>query len=344
MKERYLCKEIIERKGLSFSNPVNFEQYIETLSTYKYAICPPGNGIDTHRLWECIYLNVIPIVKRSIFTEKLNEKYKCIILDDWNDFDKEKLSNDYNKENVKENVKENANKYTMIHLCTFGNMPQFEKSINLFIEEAKNSGYFNTMDVFTQNNLPSEYVKFSESNPRGFGYWSWKPYIIRQMMKHYSENDIIIYADAGCVINLNENAKNKFKHWIDDVLTHPTHRLSFQMKHLLEDDWTKKDLIEYMDCANDIYSKTGQYSAAIQIYMNTKENREFIDEIIRISKVDNWHYISDESSRIANAQTFKDHRHDQSIYSLMIKKHGSLSYIDHWYDNNYPISANRRKF
>jgi hypothetical protein len=97
LKERCECKIKLESKGLKFGSNEPFEQYIKNLSTYKYAICPPGNGIDSHRIWECIYLNVIPIVKRSIFTEKLKEKICCIILDDWNEFDEGKILKEYVK-------------------------------------------------------------------------------------------------------------------------------------------------------------------------------------------------------------------------------------------------------
>jgi len=43
-----------------------FEGYIRKLSTYKYVISPPGNSIDCHRIWESIYLGVIPIVETNI--------------------------------------------------------------------------------------------------------------------------------------------------------------------------------------------------------------------------------------------------------------------------------------
>ena len=95
--ERLPCKEEIEKTGLVFERPqANFETYLKHLATFKYAICPPGNGIDSHRIWECLYLGVIPIVKRSLFTEKLKEKYPCVILlDSWSDFRQEDLIRAY---------------------------------------------------------------------------------------------------------------------------------------------------------------------------------------------------------------------------------------------------------
>lgn len=40
--------------------------YIEELIQHKFCMCPPGNGIDTHRVWECLYLGIIPVVKKCI--------------------------------------------------------------------------------------------------------------------------------------------------------------------------------------------------------------------------------------------------------------------------------------
>lgn len=90
--ERLECKEALEMK-LAFEQPKgNFEEYLDHLSKHKYAICPPGNGIDSHRIWECLYLGVIPIVKRSTFTELLSESYPCVILNSWQEFDQNSLS------------------------------------------------------------------------------------------------------------------------------------------------------------------------------------------------------------------------------------------------------------
>ena len=41
---------------------LEFSDYLKELNTYRFAMCVRGNGVDTHRLWECLYLNVIPVV------------------------------------------------------------------------------------------------------------------------------------------------------------------------------------------------------------------------------------------------------------------------------------------
>lgn len=93
--ERENCMKKISSKGLKFMPSLSFEKYLTTLASYKYAICPPGNGVDCHRIWECLYLGVIPILLHSVFSEELSKSFNCIVLKSWDDFDMEKLINNY---------------------------------------------------------------------------------------------------------------------------------------------------------------------------------------------------------------------------------------------------------
>jgi hypothetical protein len=94
-QERQACKDIVSSKGLAYGTHQGFEDYLHTLAKCKFAICPPGNGIDSHRLWECYYLNVIPIVLKSEFTLELQKYLPCIVLDSWDEFNKESVMNLY---------------------------------------------------------------------------------------------------------------------------------------------------------------------------------------------------------------------------------------------------------
>ena len=63
---------ILENNGVSVYHEtgLSFEEYCENMSKYKYVICPPGNGVDTHRVWEALYMGCIPIVlDHQIFQE-----------------------------------------------------------------------------------------------------------------------------------------------------------------------------------------------------------------------------------------------------------------------------------
>lgn len=90
--KRIVCKNILENK-IDMLHMVDPITNILRLSLYKYCICPQGNGLDTHRLWECYYLRVVPILLRNTYSEIIQKEtgLPMILLDSWMDFDYDKL-------------------------------------------------------------------------------------------------------------------------------------------------------------------------------------------------------------------------------------------------------------
>jgi len=81
---RSVCYNALRSK-FEFNTGRPREDYFVELKRHRYAICPRGNGLDTHRLWECLYLDVIPIMLK---TDSVNiGKLPIIYLDNWSDLD-----------------------------------------------------------------------------------------------------------------------------------------------------------------------------------------------------------------------------------------------------------------
>jgi hypothetical protein len=70
---------------------VNAQENWKRLSTYKWCACPEGNGADTHRIWEALYMKCIPIVVKSPFIDALmyytNNELPICVVDSWWDFE-----------------------------------------------------------------------------------------------------------------------------------------------------------------------------------------------------------------------------------------------------------------
>jgi len=47
-------------------NGVGFDEYLDNIYNHKFVVCPEGNGIDTHRIWEVLYMESIPITEDNI--------------------------------------------------------------------------------------------------------------------------------------------------------------------------------------------------------------------------------------------------------------------------------------
>lgn len=97
--KRKLCYDIITSKNIPNIPNTDYLNYLTILSSYKFAICPEGNGLDTHRFWECLYLKVIPICLKNHITEYYSKNFPIVLLDNWNDIDENMLHSFYNNAN-----------------------------------------------------------------------------------------------------------------------------------------------------------------------------------------------------------------------------------------------------
>ncbi len=94
------CFKSISGLGIKWVNNEKYYNYLKNLKKYKFCICPEGNGIDTHRFWECLYLDVIPICKKNILVEYYSKYFPIIILNKWGELDLKQLLKNYKKKKI----------------------------------------------------------------------------------------------------------------------------------------------------------------------------------------------------------------------------------------------------
>lgn len=99
--KRKKCYDIITSKTIPNLPNTDYLNYLTILSSYKFAICPEGNGLDTHRFWECLYLKVIPICLKNHITEYYSKNFPIVLLDDWNELNIEKMDEIFKQANWK---------------------------------------------------------------------------------------------------------------------------------------------------------------------------------------------------------------------------------------------------
>ncbi len=82
---REQCLSVLNKKQIPIFQRSPPHQYILELANSLFCICPEGNGIDTHRFWEALYLGTVPIVLRNTLTERFSKDFPCVLLDKWED-------------------------------------------------------------------------------------------------------------------------------------------------------------------------------------------------------------------------------------------------------------------
>lgn len=117
-KDRILCafntstneQRIEILHNLDLNNNVDYlrrakhKDYLRALSEYKLSVCPEGNGLDTHRIWESLLVETLPIVKKSTFTINLSSLgIPLMIIDDWKELqrlDKKQIEDIYSAKHI----------------------------------------------------------------------------------------------------------------------------------------------------------------------------------------------------------------------------------------------------
>jgi hypothetical protein len=84
--KRRCCHDVLTQKGVSFLSFMTPFDNLQRLTTYRYCVCPEGNGLDTHRLYEALLCGCVPIVVDTPFVRVLLHHYPSLpllVLSSW---------------------------------------------------------------------------------------------------------------------------------------------------------------------------------------------------------------------------------------------------------------------
>lgn len=210
-----------------------------------------------------------------------------------------------------------------IVFISFGSHCEYIDAGHRLINQAKQLNIFSETILYSPEYLQkdlefwSKHGTFISNNSRGYGYWLWKSYIIKKTMENMADNDILLYLDCGCEVSLDR--KNELLECINIVKTDKIIGTTISP----ERDWNKMDLIEKLDMNKNEYLDTLQRQAGANLFLVCKETRLLVNEWYELGS--DYHNIDDSPSIITNFECFQEHRHDQSIFSLLTKKYNIYS-------------------
>lgn len=88
LKKRLPLARILESKFGAFNVPDFSENgrlsYLKNIRKSNFVVCPEGNGVDTHRLWETLYMGSIPIIIENDVLEELVRHLPVLVIKNWN--------------------------------------------------------------------------------------------------------------------------------------------------------------------------------------------------------------------------------------------------------------------
>jgi hypothetical protein len=218
-----------------------------------------------------------------------------------------------------------------IHFITYGN-DKFAQAKKRLLKEAEDFGEFKTVRGYGPEDLPKEFVqKYSQilRLPRGGGYWIWRPIILKAKLDAMQDGDFLVYLDAGC--KLNKAGKNRFNEYISLLDESDYGIMSFQMSGnkgpgSLEREkvWTISQIFKYLNIELDSeHANSGQYLGGILVMKKNEHLLKIIDLLIKALEYDPLMY-TDYYNRGTQHAGFRENRHEQSVFSILRKIHGSV--------------------
>jgi hypothetical protein len=170
--------------------------------------------------------------------------------------------------------------------------------------------------VFSEKDLPKRINRIANNHPRGYGYWLWKPYIINKMLSQMDNDDVVLYVDGR-----SHFIGSKIL-WLEEFIDSAFDVLVFELDGKKEIEYTNNRTLKLLNLKSLDILESNQFAAGILLIRKTEASRELIKEWLKIS-INHHELFMDDLSSLEN-KDFRKHRHDQSVFSCLIKKSSTL--------------------
>lgn len=162
---------------------------------------------------------------------------------------------------------------------------------------------------------------------RGAGYWRWKPWIILDAFKKAREGDIVFYTDAAMEMIADPTPLYALAHAQPIVLFGYDQNLVGR-PILPMREWTKRDCFVLMNADEPRFHDAPQLLGGFQMYRVCDESREFLRMFAEAGMDDRKISDSPNECGLPNLSGFRDHRHDQSILTILAIQQNVRTYGD----------------
>lgn len=160
------------------------------------------------------------------------------------------------------------------------------------------------------------------SQPRGNGYWIWKPYFIKKTLDQLDYGDYLVYSDSGAAY------VDNIGYLVDELDKNNESIMVFGFEGFKEYQFTKRDAFVLMDCDEEHFVNSFHRCASYILIKKDDLSKKFIDEYLQYACDERIITDMENTMGLNNYEGFIDHRHDQSILSLLSKKWKIMPFRD----------------
>lgn len=244
-------------------------------------------------------------------------------------------------------------------LLTFGaGLPNWRAAANRVARQAHESGWFREVLVYDEKRLYRDFPQFFTAHERvlkpsvrGFGWWIWKPFLVARALEYGTTCgfDGVIYLDAGFEINTRTpRCKSRLAQYFEAA-----HDIgSVFAMHLpghSERTWSREIVMNQFSLTTE--ARVAPQVQATPVLAVTQESRDIAESWQSACIANEYALVRDPPRDEVNPVEFQDHRHDQSVFSCLLKSQSIPTIPDETFwaptwstsGRDYPLWAARNR-
>lgn len=153
---------------------------------------------------------------------------------------------------------------------------------------------------------------FELGKEKGAGFYLWKPYFVWKAISSIKSKDFLVYLDSAGFYY-----RSSIIPIVSYMQNYDIDMICSRRYRYLEKHWTKRDAFVYMGCDSPKYTEQVQAMSGFFVLRKTDKTIKLIQEWLMYAQ--DYRIITEvpNVSGLDNYIGFQQHRHDQSILSLL---------------------------
>lgn len=237
-------------------------------------------------------------------------------------------------------------RHPQVRLISFGaGLTGIEGALTRIRKQAEAFPLINDVRTYSEKDLTEDYHElfpdFPVRYPKGYGLWSWKPWLVERELRTMVDGDILIYVDAG--VEINQKGEARFSQYLDRVARKGFLFFSMSLQNRL---WTKPDAT----LLRHEFFYRNQICATVFFVRADQVGRRFAKQWLDLCGENDGSHLLDPVTSDKDSDLSIAHRHDQSALSVVVYSNGistiegDESYHEPWrHGRKYPLLAFRNK-